>query len=193
MRRLVAGFLFMAVVVSGCYAGYGDSGDLPQGHHDQASQYAWHAIYDDGVVVYEYYSDTQPTFDLSLSGLDVVNAREANGAQLLDTFYDELSFPVDEFSILKVIKQPMRSDSEDLDNFEWRVVFTDARGDRIEFYLHYQPEELWPVNSDTRAVKMVRGFLRIVENSNGWSFSEYYLAGSADFFIVEERSQNGWK
>ncbi|KKR45768.1 MAG: hypothetical protein UU22_C0035G0010 [Parcubacteria group bacterium GW2011_GWA2_40_8] len=159
MRRLFAGFLFMVVVVSGCYTGYG--GDLPQGHHDQVSQYVWHIIYDDGVVVYEYYSDTQPTVDLSLSGLDVVNAREANSTKLTDTIYDELSFPVDEFSILKVIKQPLRSDSEDLDNFEWRVVFTDASGERAEFYLHHQPEELWPVNSDTRAVKMVRGFVRM--------------------------------
>jgi len=27
----------------------------------------------------------------------------------------------------------------------------------------------------------------------GWNFSEYYLAGSIDFFIIEERPQNGWK
>lgn len=192
MRKMFAVLIFTAIFIVGCDYGYGSGGDLPEGHHDQAGQYAWHVIYDDGVVLHEYYLDTQPLFNTALSSLELMNAREGRGPQLMNTFYDELSFPVDEFSILKVIKQPMRNDNEDLDNFEWRVVFTDASGNNTEFYLHHQPEELWGGQTQAKVIKMVRGYTRTGKNASGWSFSEYYLAGSANFFLIEERPQDGW-
>ncbi len=192
MRKIFAVLIFTAIFFVGCDYGYGNDGNLPEGQHDSASEYNWHASYDDGTFVRDYYTDSQPVFNASNSNLELMNVREGRGAQLSGNVYLELSFLVDELVIIQVSRQPIRSDTANLDDFEWRVVFTDASGLRREFYLHHQPEEAWFQNDAVRILKMVRGYSRTGAGATGWSFSEYYIAGPAKFFLVEQKPSQGW-
>lgn len=189
VRRICILLAAAFFVLAGCYDGLdeGDSREAPPGHHNRVEDYQWYVSYDDGTVIRKYFSDIQPIFDPLASTLEMEQVR-AKG----NVLHDHVSLPVDNLSITIVIKQPVKSDSEDLNDFEWRLIFVDASGRRMEFYLHHAPEELWSVYSNTRVVKMVRGYTRTGDSATGYSFSEYYLAGPVEFFSVEERPSNGW-
>ncbi|KKR78916.1 MAG: hypothetical protein UU22_C0009G0008 [Parcubacteria group bacterium GW2011_GWA2_40_8] len=175
-------------------AGKGDPNTF-DGQHDRPSLYQWGAYYmneHNGSVW--FYTDSRPVISGYLSpNVLLENARLADNNALQNCAYEIVTIHLFSKDTLQLWRQPVYTVFRNINDFRWRVKWTDPNGTIMIFYTNIQPTSMWtprdPSGKENILIRMVDVYKPAEKNG----YEIYYIGGPLNSFTFEEHENGAWK